>query len=216
MQNKRTIYAGVTLILFLVAYIIYMQIDHRERLQQVAKERQDMEQLLRSKEKQIEFYFLKVNGLIEANQKLGMKRDSLDTAEIRMQDDQLVRDVLDSKEYKEIVAEYRKYYGVIDKYSIPENEALGGLRYKMKESIAEGYDLLPRYYGITNVLMCLHTKEFEEINAIMKGRFGESIPTEQIGGTMEQLIDIVNKSVEEGKNLLPEYYGYGRNQDAYY
>ncbi|MNJ52185.1 hypothetical protein D3C77_475080 [compost metagenome] len=114
------------------------------------------------------------------------------------------------------MAEYRKYYGVIDKYSIPENEILGGLRYKMKESIAEGYDLLPKYYGITNVLMCLDTKEFIELNSLFQEHFGDVIPTEVIGGTMEQLIDIVNKSVEEGKNLLPEYYGYGRNQDAYY
>ncbi|GAA0135175.1 hypothetical protein YSY43_20150 [Paenibacillus sp. YSY-4.3] len=217
MRNKWRIYGGITLILLLIAYIAYMQFDYCEQSKQKSHERQKMEQDLRSKEKQIEFYFNKVNELITASQKANVKVDSLDgRIEDMNLDDQLVWDVLSTYEYKEIVAEYRKYYGVIDEYSIPENETLGGLRYKMKESIAEGYDLLPKYYGITNVLMCLDTKEFIELNSLFQEHFGDVIPTEVIGGTMEQLIDIVNKSVKEGKNLLPEYYGYGRNRDAYY
>ncbi|MNJ69160.1 hypothetical protein D3C77_654770 [compost metagenome] len=60
--------------------------------------------------------------------------------------------------------------------------------------------------------MCLHTKEFRELNSIFQERFGDLIPTEEVYGTMEELNDIVNKSVKEGKNLLPEYYGYGRNR----
>ncbi|MNC67768.1 hypothetical protein D3C75_1183000 [compost metagenome] len=85
---------------------------------------------------------------------------------------------------------------------------MGGLRYKVEESIAVGYDLLPKYYGWTNVLMNLSTKEFEELDAIFNEHFGDSIPTEQIYGTMEELIDIVNKSVKEGRNLLREHYHY--------
>ncbi|MNV98212.1 hypothetical protein D3C71_1934450 [compost metagenome] len=56
--------------------------------------------------------------------------------------------------------------------------------------------------------MCLSTKEFEELDALFKEHFGKDIPTEMINGTMEELIDIVNKSVKENRNLLPEYYGY--------
>ncbi|RRJ63276.1 hypothetical protein EHV15_10350 [Paenibacillus oralis] len=63
--------------------------------------------------------------------------------------------------------------------------------------------------GITNVLMCVDTKEFRELDARMKEHFGDGVLTEQIGGTTEELIEIVNKSVQEGKNLLPEHYFYG-------
>lgn len=82
--------------------------------------------------------------------------------------------------YQRILAEYREYYGVINEDDISETETLGGLKYKVEESIALGYDLLPKYYGWTNVLMNLNTKEFEEVNAQFKGHFGQSIPIEQI------------------------------------
>ncbi|AZK45346.1 MULTISPECIES: hypothetical protein [Paenibacillus] len=213
MQNKRRIYGGIslTLILILIAYIIYMQFNYQVHTQQEAQERQKTEQLLRSKEKQIEFYFKKANELISTNQKLEMKIDSFDGGEIMELDDQLVSEVLDSREYKEIMAKYEEHYGILDKVFIPENETLGGLRYKVKESIAAGYDLLPKYYGITNALMWMDTKEFKELNKLFKEHFGDVIPTEVIYGTFEELNDIVHKSVKEGKNLLPEYYGYGRN-----
>ncbi|AZK45357.1 hypothetical protein EIM92_03330 [Paenibacillus lentus] len=58
----------------------------------------------------------------------------------------------------------------------------------------------------------LHTEEFRELNSILQEHFGDVIPTEEIFGTFEELNDIVNKSVEEGRNLLPEYYGYGGNR----
>ncbi|MNN87464.1 hypothetical protein D3C76_1257060 [compost metagenome] len=86
------------------------------------------------------------------------------------------------------------------------------MRYKVEESIAEGYDLLPIYYGVTNVLMSIHTKEFEELNALYKEHFGDVIPTEQISGTMEELIDIVNRSVKENRDLLPEYFGWDHDK----
>ncbi|WP_164515028.1 hypothetical protein [Paenibacillus lentus] len=50
------------------------------------------------------------------------------------------------------------------------------------------------------------------MNSILQEHFGDVIPTEEIFGTFEELNDIVNKSVEEGRNLLPEYYGYGGNR----
>ncbi len=128
----------------------------------------------------------------------------------------MVWQALDSKEYKEIMTKYEEHYGILDKIFIPENETLNGLKYKVEESIAAGDDLLPRYYGITNVLLWVDTKEFKALNSTFREHFGDVIPTEQIGGTMEQLIEIVNKSVQEGENLLPEYYGYGSNRDAYY
>lgn len=58
------------------------------------------------------------------------------------------------------------------------------------------------------VLRNLDTKEFEEANALYREHFGESIPTEQISGTIHELLEIVNRSLEEGKNLLPEHYGW--------
>ncbi|MNO09386.1 hypothetical protein D3C81_2325240 [compost metagenome] len=54
--------------------------------------------------------------------------------------------------------------------------------------------------------MSLDTKEFEELNALYKEHFGDVIPTEEINGTMEQLIDVVNRSIALNKNLLTEYY----------
>ncbi|WHX49372.1 hypothetical protein QNH46_01380 [Paenibacillus woosongensis] len=211
MQNKWRTYGGITLILILIAYIIYLQFNYQVHKQQEAQERQEMEQLLRSKEKQVEFYFKKANELISSNQKLEMKIDSFNGGETMELDDQLVSEVLDSREYQEIMAKYEERYGILDKVFIPENETLGGLRYKVKESIAAGYDLLPKYYGITNALMWMDTKEFKELNNVFKEHFGDVIPTEEIYGTFEELNDIIHKSVKEGKNLLPEYYGYGRN-----
>ncbi|WP_019638905.1 hypothetical protein [Paenibacillus fonticola] len=219
MKNKWRTYGGitgitgVTVILLLIAYIIYIQIGYfrlLEHSQRESKQRQEMDLLLRSKEKQVEFYFNKMNELISVNQELVMQMNLWNGGEITRLDDQLIRDVIETNEFKEIVAEHRKYYGVIDIFSIPENETLGGLKYKVQESIAAGYDLLPSYYGITNVLRCLHTKEFSELNSIFQEHFGDVIPTEEIYGSMEELNEIVNKSVQEGENLLPEYYGYGR------
>ncbi|MNJ75004.1 hypothetical protein D3C77_720290 [compost metagenome] len=56
--------------------------------------------------------------------------------------------------------------------------------------------------------MWFGTKEFEQLNSLFKEALGESIPTEQISGTMEELIEIVIRSVEENRNLLPKYYEY--------
>ncbi|MDQ0087930.1 hypothetical protein J2T12_001336 [Paenibacillus anaericanus] len=169
-----------------------------------------MEELLRAKDKQVEFYFNKVNELIrEINQAEAKNNPIIGGDQMELQD-QLVWDSLDTEEFKKILGEYRPLYGVITEYDIPKTETLGGLRYKVKESIAVGYDLLPKYYGWTNVLMSLSTKEFEEVDALYKEHFGgDGIPTLDIYGTMEELIDIVNKSVKEGINLLPEYYHYG-------
>ncbi|MNC77134.1 hypothetical protein D3C75_1290180 [compost metagenome] len=73
--------------------------------------------------------------------------------------------------------------------------------------------MLPIYYGWTNVLMSIDTKEFRELNALYKEHFGDGIPTEMIGGTTEELIEIVNKSVKENRNLLPEYFGWDYDND---
>ncbi|WP_438498675.1 hypothetical protein, partial [Paenibacillus sp. IHBB 3054] len=170
-------------------------------------ERKKLEESLRAKDKQIDFYFRKVNELInELNQSKLNGNPIKGEKDLRLED-QLVWDVLESEEYKTLLEEYSEYYGIIDESDIPKTETLGGFRYKIEESITEGYDLLPVYYGWTNTLMHMRTKEFRELDTLYKEHFGEGIPTEQIFGTMEELIDIVNKSVKEGRNLLPEYYG---------
>ncbi len=56
--------------------------------------------------------------------------------------------------------------------------------------------------------MSLDTKEFRDLTTLYNEHFGEGIPTEEIYGTMVELIDIVNRSVKEGRDLLPEYYRY--------
>lgn len=209
MQNKWFTYSGITLILLLIAYIGFAKLDYQrllERSKQETAKHQETEQLLRSKEKQVDFYFEQLNELILANQELEMMK--VNGGEGMKLDDRFVWESLNSKEYMDIMAKYEAHYGILDKLFIPKNETLGGLRYKVEESIVEGYDLIPRYYGITHALMCIHTKEFRDLNRTFEEHFGDVIPTEQIYGTMEELIDIVNKSVKEGRNLLPEYYGY--------
>lgn len=171
-------------------------------------EHKENEQLLRAKDKQMEFYLSKVNELIEEVHKAKLNVNPELGGEHMEMNDQLVWDSWESQEFKEIMQAYSEYYGYFIKNDIPKTETLGGLRYKVEESIAEGYNLLPKYYGWTRVSMCLSTKEFEELEALFKEHFGRDIPTEMINGTMEELIDIVNKSIKEKRNLLPEYYGY--------
>ncbi|WP_342439929.1 hypothetical protein NSS79_14935 [Paenibacillus sp. FSL L8-0436] len=192
MTKRKWKYCGIIVFIVLITTSGWLWYSHSRpevRLSGEAAERKELEESLRAKDKQIDFYFHKVNELIHTSK------------------DQLVWDMLDTEEYKEILEEYNKQYGYMDEDGIPKTETLGGYRYKVRESIAEGYNLLPKYYGWTNVLMSLDTKEFRDLNTLYDEHFGEGIPTEQIYGTMEELIDIVNKSVKEGRNLLPEYYG---------
>ncbi|AIQ18022.1 hypothetical protein H70357_16070 [Paenibacillus sp. FSL H7-0357] len=193
MTKRKWKYCGIIVFIVLITtsgWLWYSHSRQEVRLSGEAAERKELEQSLRAKDKQIDFYFRKVNELIQTSE------------------DQLVWDMLDSEEYKEILEEYNTQYGYMYEEDIPKTETLGGYRYKVRESITEGYNLLPKYYGWTNVLMCLRTKEFEKVDAIFRENFNDAIPTEEIYGTTEELIDIVNKSVKEGRNLLPEYYRY--------
>ncbi|MEK5236962.1 hypothetical protein NST99_14835 [Paenibacillus sp. FSL L8-0470] len=193
MTKRKWKYCGIIVFIVLITssgWLWYSHSRQEVRLSGEAAERKELEESLRAKDKQIDFYFRKVNELIQTSE------------------DQLVWDMLDSKEYKEILEEYNKHYGYMHEIDIPKTETLGGYRYKVRESITEGYNLLPKYYGWTNALMSLATKEFRDLNTLYKENFGEGIPTEEIYGTTEELIDIVNKSVKEGRNLLPEYYRY--------
>ncbi|WP_438495586.1 hypothetical protein [Paenibacillus sp. IHBB 3054] len=193
MTKRKWMYCGIIVFIVLITSSSWLWYSHSRqevRLSGEAAERKELEESLRAKDKQIGFYFHKVNELIQTSE------------------DQLVWDILESEEYKAVLEEYIKHYGIIDEYIIPKTETLGGFRYKVEESIAEGYDLLPKYYGWTEALMNMATKEFRDLNTLYKEHFGEGIPTEVIYGTMEELIDIVNRSVKEGRDLLPEYYRY--------
>jgi hypothetical protein len=193
MTKRKWKYYGVIVFIVLITtsgWLWYSQSRPEVRLSGKAAERKELEESLRAKDKQIDFYFRKVNELIHTSK------------------DQLVWNVLESEEYKTLLEEYSEYYGIIDESDIPKTETLGGFRYKVEESIVKGYNLLPKYYGWTNVLMSLKTKEFQEADALFRENFNDAIPTEEIYGTMEELIDIVNRSVKEGRDLLPEYYRY--------
>ncbi|MNN46391.1 hypothetical protein D3C81_1607720 [compost metagenome] len=211
MSKSKWKYVGfVGLVLLLIVstsvWFIHFKLEHEQGKE--ATERKEMEQLLRAKEKQVDFYFNIVNELVyeldEVKMSNNPQKDIVNS---------LVWESLESEEYKTILANYEEHYGFIDEYFIPKNETLSGLRYKVEESIAEGYDMLPLYYGWTNVLMSIDTKEFRELNALYKEHFGDGIPTEMIGGTTEELIEIVNKSVKENRNLLPEYFGWDYDND---
>ncbi|AIQ18025.1 hypothetical protein H70357_16085 [Paenibacillus sp. FSL H7-0357] len=193
MTKRKWKYCGIIVFIVLITtsgWLWYSHSRQEVRLSGEAAERKELEESLRAKDKQIDFYFRKVNELIQTSE------------------NQLVWDVLESDEYKAVLAKYIKHYGIIDEYDIPKTETLGGFRYKVDESITEDYDLLPEYYGWTNVLMSLQTKDFEVTDALFRENFNDAIPTEEIYGTMEELIDIVNISVKEGRDLLPEYYRY--------
>jgi hypothetical protein len=192
MTKRKWMYCGVIVFIVLITSSSWLWYGHSRqevRISREAAERKELEESLRAKDKQIDFYFRKVNELIQTSE------------------DQLVWDVLESEEYKAVLEEYNKHFGVISEYFIPKTETLGGFRYKVKESITEG-DLLPKYYGWTKALMNIDTKEFRDLNTLYNEHFGDVIPTAVISGTMEELIDIVNKSVKESRNLLPEYYRY--------
>ncbi|WP_019638903.1 hypothetical protein [Paenibacillus fonticola] len=80
MQNKWRKYGGITVISLLITYIIFMQFNYQrllKRSEQESQARQEMEWLLKSRERQVQFYFDKVNELIAANQKLAMTNGSL-------------------------------------------------------------------------------------------------------------------------------------------
>lgn len=192
MQKRKWMYIWLGVIIVLLVLVSWWSSNNQSK---ALLERKQLTELLRARDKQLNFYFNKVNEL------LAEKQDSA-------WQNELVTDKLDSEEYKAILAEYREHYGVIDESHIPKTETLGGLKYKVEDSIKEGYDLLPNYYGWTHVLMWTSTKEFEQLDSLVKEAFGTNIPTEQIGGTMEELIEIVIRSIEENKNLLPSYYKY--------
>ncbi|MNN01165.1 hypothetical protein D3C81_1137760 [compost metagenome] len=204
-------YYGLILFIILITASLWIWHNHSGLDYDISKEtieHEETELILRARDKQVEFYLNKVNELIYELHQTELNDNTELGGEHMEMKDQLVWDSLESEEYKKILAEYSEYFGYFDKNDIPKTETLGGLRYKIEESITEGYNLLPKYYGWTRVLMCLSTKEFEELDALFKEHFGKDIPTEMINGTMEELIDIVNKSVKENRNLLPEYYGY--------
>ncbi|WP_438498110.1 hypothetical protein [Paenibacillus sp. IHBB 3054] len=211
MTKRKWKYCGIIVFIVLITtsgWLWYSHSSPKVRLSGEAAERKKLEESIRAKEKQLDFYFRKVNELIhELNQSELNDNPIKGEKDLRMED-KLVWDVLESEEYKAVLEEYIKYYGIIDEYIIPKTETLGGFRYKVEESITEGYDLLPKYYGWTNALMNMRTKEFRDLNTLYDEHFGEDIPTEVIYGTMEELIDIVNRSVKEGRDLLPEYYRY--------
>ncbi|MEK5236961.1 hypothetical protein NST99_14830 [Paenibacillus sp. FSL L8-0470] len=210
MTKRKWKYCGIIVFIVLITtsgWLWYSHSRQEVRLSGEAAERKELEESLRAKDKQIDFYFHEVNELIhELNQK--KLRDDLTKGKDMSIDDQLVWDMLESEEYKNILEEYSEYYGVLDELNIPETETIEGLRYKVKESIDYGYDLLPKYYGWSRAVMNIDTKEFRDLNTLYNEHFGDVIPTAVISGTMEELIDIVNRSVKEGRDLLPEYYRY--------
>ncbi|AIQ18021.1 hypothetical protein NSS79_14930 [Paenibacillus sp. FSL L8-0436] len=211
MTKRKWKYCGLIVFIVLItasAWLWYSHSRQEVRLSGEAAERKELEESLRAKDKQIDFYFRKVNELIHELNQNKLEDNPIKGEKDLYMEDQLVWDVLESEEYKAVLEEYIKHYGIIDEYIIPKTETLGGFRYKVEESIAEGYDLLPKYYGWTEALMNMATKEFRDLNTLYKEHFGEGIPTEVIYGTMEELIDIVNRSVKEGRDLLPEYYRY--------
>ncbi|WP_438498676.1 hypothetical protein, partial [Paenibacillus sp. IHBB 3054] len=153
MTKRKWKCCGVFVFILLIAtsgWLWYSHSRQEVRLSGEAAERKELEESLRAKDKQIDFYFRKVNELIHTSK------------------DQLVWDMLESEEYKEILEEYNKQYGYMYEEDIPKTETLGGYRYKVRESITEGYNLLPKYYGWTNVLMSLRTKEFEKVDALFR------------------------------------------------
>ncbi|WP_438495584.1 hypothetical protein [Paenibacillus sp. IHBB 3054] len=193
MTKRKWMYCEVVVFIVLITtsgWLWYSHSRQEVRLSGEAAERKELEESLRAKDKQIDFYFRKVNELIQTSE------------------DQLVWDMLESEEYKNILKEYSEHYGVLSEYKIPKTETIEGLRYKVKESSNYGYNLLPKYYGWTEALNNIDTKEFRYLNTLYNEHFGDAIPTEVIFGTMEELIDIVNRSVKEGRDLLPEYYRY--------
>lgn len=51
-------------------------------------------------------------------------------------------------------------------------------------------------------------KEYKNLNDVYEAAFGNPIPLMMIpeGETLEGLKEVINKSISEGKNLLPERY----------
>ena len=124
-----------------------------------------------------------------------------------------VWDVTGTQEYKDITNAYRELYGVLSIQKVPQDELFGDYKRKMEESIACGYDLLAKEYGLTSLFDWIHTKEYEELTERYKEAFNadgraDGFPLYQMGGTFQQLVDIVNKSIEDGTNHLPKYYGW--------
>ncbi|MEK4064682.1 MULTISPECIES: hypothetical protein [Paenibacillus] len=211
MSKRKWIYCGIIVFIVLITSSGWLWYSHSRpevRLSGEAAERKKLAESLRAKEKQVDFYFHEVNELIHELNQSELNDNPIKGEKDLHMEDQLVWDVLESEEYKAVLEEYNKHYGVISEYFIPKTETLGGFRYKVKESITEGYDLLPKYYGWTKALMNIDTKEFRDLNTLYNEHFGDVIPTAVISGTMEELIDIVNRSVKEGRDLLPEYYRY--------
>jgi hypothetical protein len=209
-KEKWKYYAIIAFLILITTsgWLWYSHSSSGARLSGEAAECKDLEESLRAKEKQVDFYLHEMNKLIQELNRNKLRDDLTKGGEEMSVDGQLVWDMLDSEEYKNILKEYSEYYGVLDEYNIPETETIEGLRYKVKESIDYGYNLLPHYYGWLRAVMNIRTKEFRDLNILYKEHFGEDIPTEVISGTMEELIDKVNRSVKEGKDLLPEYYQY--------
>lgn len=110
------------LLLTVAVWLNHFKLEHK--LDKEATEREEIEQLLRAKDKQIDFYLNKANQLIFELQVAKLK----DVPQKRDFEDPLVWDSLETEELRIILERYEEYYGVIDEYDIPKTETLGGLR----------------------------------------------------------------------------------------
>ncbi|MEK5236959.1 hypothetical protein NST99_14820 [Paenibacillus sp. FSL L8-0470] len=211
MTKRKWKLCGVIVFIVLITtggWLWYSHSRPEVRLSGEAAERKKLEESLRAKEKQVDFYFHEVNELIHELNQDKLRDDLTKGGEEMSIDGRLVWDMLESEEYKNILEEYSEHYGVLSEHKIPKTETIEGLHYKVKESSDYGYNLLPKYYGWTEAVNNIDTKEFRDLNTLYNEHFDDGIPTEMIFGTMEELIDIVNRSVKEGRDLLPEYYRY--------
>jgi len=131
-------------------------------------------------------------------------------------DQKRVHEVVGTEEYKAVCKAYLKKFGVIKPRHIPEGELFGDFKRKVEESIACGYDLLAKSYNLTSLFDWVHTKEFRELQGRYSAAFpGGTFPLMMMGGTFQELVSLVDRSIEDSVDYLPGHFGWG-NKDRIY